>query len=41
MEGDYSDAGSIERFWDTQSEVARMLTARDDQEVADEQTLRK
>jgi hypothetical protein len=28
-------------FWDTQSEVDRMLTARDDQEVADEQTLRK
>jgi hypothetical protein len=28
-------------FQNTQSKVDRMLTARDDQEVADEQTFRK
>jgi hypothetical protein len=28
-------------FWDTQSEVNCMLTARGDQEVVDEQTFRK
>jgi hypothetical protein len=28
-------------FWDTQSEVDRVLTARGDQEVADERTFRK